>query len=204
MSRAFAAIEHLQRATGVLVMVIAHFGKSGAERGIRGWSGFDANSDATITLERDVEDPDLRTITFAKVKNGVDGGKLSFRLETVGLGIFDEDGDEIASCVPVYEPTPEGLGARRTRALTAPEQVVFGAIRHVTDNGKTHPVPASADGAKPWQKAVTREDVRARAITAGLAGDDKPGTVRTRFSRALEGLSASRKVRVDGDLIWLL
>ena len=49
----------------------------------------DANSDATITLERDADDPELRTLTFAKVKNGVDGGKLAFRLESVRATRFE-------------------------------------------------------------------------------------------------------------------
>lgn len=205
MSRAFQALERIAAATGALILVVAHFGKAGSDKGIRGWSGMDANSDATITLERDSDDPNLRTLTFAKVKNGMDGGQLSFRLKSVDLGLVDEDGEPITSCVPEYEATPEG-GAKpkKARALTPPEQVVFAAVKRVTDHGPTHSLPATVAGAKPWMKAVTRDDVRAAATASGLAGDDKPATVRQRFSRAVEGLSAAKKVRVEGELIWLL
>jgi hypothetical protein len=204
MSRAFGVLEDIASHIGALVLVVAHFGKAGGDKGIRGWSGFDANSDATITVERDSEDPSLRLVTFAKVKNGVDGGKLAFRLESVGLGSFDEDGDENTSCVPVYEVAAEGAAKpRRPRALSPPEQLVLNAVRFVTDNGATHALPG-IEGAKPWQKAVRRGDVKARAVDNGLAGDAKPDTVLKRFNRAIEGLSAARKVRVEGDLLWLL
>ena len=205
MSRAFVVLDELQRHIDALIVVVAHFGKGGSDKGIRGWSGMDANSDATITVEREAEEPDLRTVTFAKVKNGVDGGKLSFRLEQVGLGVFDDDEDEVTSCVPVYEAASDALPKpRRAKALSAPEQLVLAAVKHVTDHGATHPLPDTAEGAKPWQKAVTRDTVRERALACGLAGEDKPATVRQRFSRALEGLVAARKVRVEGELIWVM
>jgi AAA domain len=204
MSRAFGVLDDIATHIGALVLVVAHFGKAGGDKGIRGWSGFDANSDATIAVERDSDDPNLRLVTFAKVKNGVDGGRLAFRLETVGLGTVDEDGDEITSCVPVYEVATEAQSKpRRARALNPPEQIVLSAVRYVTDNGTTQPLP-DIDGAKPWQKAVRRGDVKTRAIASGLAGDSKPDTVLKRFNRAIEGLSATRKVRVEGDLLWLL
>jgi hypothetical protein len=65
-------------------------------------------------------------------------------------------------------------------------------------------VPEGAQGAQSWWKAVSRDDVRARAMAAGLAQDGKPPAVSMRFSRALEALCAQRKVRMEGDLIWLI
>jgi hypothetical protein len=206
MSRAFRALEEIEKATGALILVVAHFGKGGADKGIRGWSGLDANSDATITLERDADDPDLRTLTVAKVKNGIDGGKLSFRLESIGLGIYDEDGEEIMSCIPAYEPTASPAARqRKKRALSPPEQIVLAAIKYVTDNGKTQPIPVTALGAKPYMRAVTRLDVRARALVSGFAFDnDKPNTVSQRFGRALQGIIARGSARAEGEFLWLL
>jgi hypothetical protein len=206
MSRAFGALEEIEKATGALILVVAHFGKAGGDKGIRGWSGFDANSDATITLERDGDDPHLRTLTLAKVKNGIDGGKLSFRLESVGLGIFDEDGDEITSCIPAFEAASDAAHRpRKKRALSPPEEIVLASIKHVTDHGRTHPIPASALGAKPWMKAVTRGDVRDRSMVSGFATDgDKPNTVNQRFGRALQGVVARGSARAEGEFLWLL
>lgn len=204
MGRAFAALAGLSRATGALVLVVAHFGKSGQERGIRGHSSLDANSEATISVERSSDDPDLRIVTLAKVKNGVDGGQLAFRLEEVGLGLLDEDGEEIVSCVPIFEPMPEGTKAKRGKALTKPESLVLAAVKYVTDHGQTRPLPADIEGAKPWMKAVDRSAVKDRAVQSGLAGDDKPNTVRVRFGRAIEGLIAAGKIRQERQDLWLL
>lgn len=185
-------------------LVVAPFGKAGPERGIRGWSGLDANSDATITVEREGEDHDLRTLTFAKVKNGADGGTLSFRLEAVDLGLLDEDGEALSSCVAAYEGAAPGRSERREKALSAPEQLVLRAVKYVTDHGPTHPPPVTAQGVRPGRKAVARDDVRARALASGLAQDgEKTNTVNQRFSRALEGIAAKGAVRVEGGLLWL-
>ena len=200
MSKVLAALQRIGRETGALVLVVAHFGKSGSDKGIRGWSGLDAASDATIIVERAGK---RRTITLAKVKNGVDGGKLGFRLKSVALG-QDEDGDVVASCVPVYEPAAEATDTERPKALSAPQQIVLAAVQHVLDSGATHPLPSGAEGAKPGTKAVARDDVRARAMASGLAEDGKPGAVRMRFSRALEGLVAAGRIRIEGELLWLL
>ncbi len=203
MGRAFDVLADIARDIDALVLVVAHFGKAGADRGLRGHSLLDANSEATITVERATDDPDLRLVTLAKVKNGVDGQQLAFRLEPVGLGLFDEDGEEIGSCVPVFEAASSPK-TRQGRALKAPEQMVLNAIRYVTDHEATQSLPVTVEGGKPWMKAVTREQVRARAYATGLAGEESANTARMRFSRALEGLCAVGKVRIERDLVWLV
>lgn len=204
MSSAFAVIEELARSIDALVLVIAHFGKSGGDKGIRGWSGLDANSDATITLEREPDDPSLRTLTIAKVKNGVDGGRLAFRLKTVGLGILDEDGDELSSCVPVYEEARE-RAKRRPSPMPDPQRSVLAAIEFVTAHGRTHPLTIDRDGVNRRINAVSRDDVRARADANGLANEnEKPTTVRQRFGRALEGLAACGRICTEGSFVWLI
>ena len=205
MSRAFHALEDIARSTGALVLVVAHFGKAGADKGIRGWSGLDANSDATLTVERSTDDDAVRVVTFAKVKNGVDGGQIAFRLEEVGLGMVDDDGEELTSCVVAFETLsdrPERQ--KRSRALKPPEALVLAAVRYVTDHEKTLPLPAAIEGQKPWMKAVTREQVRLKALAMGLAEDTKSSAAKMRFSRSLEGLCAARKLRIEGDLLWLI
>lgn len=206
MSRAFAVLAEIAESMGLLVIVVAHFGKAGADRGIRGWSGLDANSDATITVERDADDPDLRTLMFAKVKNGVDGGRLCFRLEQVDLGTIDEDGEPESSCVPAFEGAGEARAKpRKRRSLNNAEQLVLQAIRYVTDHGDTQPVPQSVTDPKHWWKGVTKADVKARAIAAGFASEEeKRNTVNVRFSRAIEGVIASGAARAEGDILWII
>jgi hypothetical protein len=207
MSQAFTALKRICSVTGALVLVIAHFGKDGEDRGIRGWSGLDANSDATITLVRNDEEPDLRVLKLHKVKNGVAGNQMGFRLKGVGLGLRDEDGDEVASCVCDFEPAPP-LGKRpalKRKAMNVPEQMVFTAIKQLTDYGRTQPVPESIIGAKPWQKAITRPDLKTKIAGGNFAYEgEKEDATRMRFSRALQGLATQQRIRMEGELIWLL
>lgn len=205
MSRAFKTLKHIGNELNALVLVLAHFGKSGEERGIRGWSGLDANSDATITLEREKDDPELRTLTFSKVKNGVDGGKLSFTLEEVGLGIIDQDGEEICSCVCRFTEAPVTSRDMKRRAMTVPEKLAHDAIVFVTDHGSTQAPPPTVIGVKPWIKAVRRGDVLMQAWSSGFWTEgEKDNTARQRFGRALSGLQAAGRIRMEADLIWKL
>lgn len=205
MSSAFTALKRICSVTGALVMVVAHFGKAGEDRGIRGWSGLDANSDATIFLERDEIDDDLRTLKLFKVKNGIGGSKLSFRLQTIGLGVADEDGDEIESCVCIYEATPPmGKQARSVKPMNVPEQMVFDGVKYLTDHGRTQP-PPNVEGLRPWHKAITRADLRNLMASRQFAYEgEAEGATRMRFSRALQGLSIKRRIRMEGEAIWLV
>lgn len=204
MSLALRALEEIGRHLDVLIVVVAHYGKGGQERGIRGWSGMDAASDATISVERDKEDPEKRVITFDKVKNGRDGGALGFELEEVTLGITDEDGEELSSCVVNYTgaPTTTTRGSKRA-SLKPHEEIVLNAIRYVTDHGPHHPL--TYEGVKPHHKGLSRADVKARAYVTGFGAEaEKQNTRDQRFGRALETLISHKKIRKEGDLIWLL
>ena len=201
MSEVVSRVQDLARNLGLLVLLVAHTGKD-ESRGIRGWSGQTGAADMILTIERDKDDPIIRIVTVSKLKDGEDGDRFAFRLETVVIG-QDEDGDDIRSAVAVYEPPPARKSAR-VKPLSAPESLVFQAIGFVTDHGPRHDAP-SAPGVPFGQKAVARADVRARALTTGLAGpDEKPNNANVRFKRALENLAAKGKIRIEGDFVWLL
>lgn len=188
---------------GAFILIISHTGKDEG-RGLRGWSGQFAGADLVMMLTREEDNP-IRQGRIAKLKEGEDGERFAIRLEKVSLG-FDEDGDEITSAVVVYE-TPDDGGAkvRKARPLNPGEIIVLGAVKLVTDHGTTRPVPTHVEGALPWQKAVTRGDVRAKALASGFAvEDEKSNTTNQRFGRSIQGLVAAKKIRVEGDLLWLL
>jgi len=95
MGRALAHCRGLARATGALVLLVAHAGKDAA-RGLRGWSGIKGALDVEIQVERSDK---YRSATITKMKDGEgEGEEFAFSLVTVALG-QDEDGDEITSCV---------------------------------------------------------------------------------------------------------
>lgn len=202
--RVLQALKYISRRTGALVLVLAHFGKSGEERGIRGWSGMDAASDATLHLERSAEDPTLRTIGFSKVKNAPDGEQLSFRLASVGLGIHDEDRDELTSCICVFESAPALRPKSKLKPLNTSEKLTLDAIRYCHDNGPSGPMPAAL-GALHWQRSIKKPDVLARLKQTGFEIDgEKPDAIRVRLSRALQGLQAAHRIRHENGVIWLV
>lgn len=104
MGMALANCKLLRRKTGATVMLIHHIGKV-ETKGARGWSGLNGAADAVLTIARDKSG--LRHMTVAKMKDGMDGGRYWFDLQTVELGV-DEDGDEVTSCIcePVDAPEP--------------------------------------------------------------------------------------------------
>lgn len=202
MSMLLAHVQRIGKDLGALVLIVSHTGKI-EERGLRGWSGQFAGADVVIMLTRE-EGAALRVGEVKKQKDAEAGERFAFTLSQAVIG-RDEDGDEITSALVTYAEAPAaGAKARKAKALSAPEQLVLSAVQYVTGEGRTYPLPAVL-GAQAWQKAVSRDDVRDRAIATGLATDDaKPGAVRMRFMRALEGLIAAKKIRQEGALLWLL
>lgn len=203
MSTVLSNVADLSAAAGAFVLIVSHTGKDEG-RGLRGWSGQFAGADCVVMLTREEGEP-TRYGRVAKLKDGEDGERFAISLEKVSLG-FDQDGDEVTSGVIKYEDVADAPPKRRkSRPLNPGETVVLTAVKHVTDHGETTSVPATVPGAKAWQKAVTRAAVKARAMTAGFASEDvKPETVRQQFHRSIQGLIAAGKIRVEGELVWLL
>lgn len=92
----------LQTATGAALFMVDHSGKD-ASKGVRGWSGKRAAADAELEVVK--HENGVREIRITKMKDGDDGLKWGFRLETVTVG-FDRDGDPITSCVAVEADVP--------------------------------------------------------------------------------------------------
>lgn len=205
MSMAVEVLEAIARESDALIIVVAHFGKGGSDKGIRGWSGLGFNADAVISVERDADDPEVSTLTLAKVKNGPDGEKLSFRLEIGGLGLLDEDGEEITSGVVVYEGAAEAKAKpKRVKPLTPPEELVCHALRQLGDGGGAV-TPPPLDGVKAHHKAVTKDTLRDRVFSSGFADEgEKRNTRNVRFNRIVESLAGKGKLRVEGELLWLV
>ena len=100
MGLALSNVRVLRTATGATVELVHHAGKD-AHRGSRGWSGIRAAVDAELEVTRD-EDSGARQIRTSKQKDGEDGLRWGFKLETILLGL-DDDGDEITSCVAIED-----------------------------------------------------------------------------------------------------
>lgn len=204
---AIAALQRIGEQTGAFVLCIAHHGKAGKDGGIRGWSGFDAASDATITVERDEDDQEQRRITLSKVKNGVDGAQVGFRLVKQALGLIDEDGEEVWSCVVEYDTVaPEKVSKMRRKALSANAEIVMLQLGRMLDRHLGHQIPGTVEGVRPGEQGIKYDDLRLESIVNGIqySTDEKPNTVNVRFGRALTELLGKRRARHEEGLVWPL
>ena len=200
MSRAYHALKRLAADFNCLVLVVAHYGKAGEERGIRGWSGWDAHSDATVAIDRD---GDERSVIIQKVKNAPDGANYPFGLETVTLDQEDEDGDPITSCVPVLS----SLGLSRPvsrRRLGDMARYIEQAFDRMRESGRL--VQADPPDDLPrFSKAVRLEDLRVECGIVGLYdSDDTSANMRQKWHRAKTLMIGAGRMHVRGPLAWIV
>jgi hypothetical protein len=99
---ALANARALETATGATIIMVDHSGKD-ASKGVRGWSGKRAAADAELEVLK--YENGTRELRITKMKDGDDGLKWGFRLETIVVGM-DTDGDPITSCVAVEADVP--------------------------------------------------------------------------------------------------
>jgi KaiC/GvpD/RAD55 family RecA-like ATPase len=184
MGRALAAAKRISKATGAVVLIVAHTGKD-ASRGIRGWSGIKAALDFEICIEKSGE---LRAATITKVKDGDgEGIAFPFKLESVSLGV-DDEGFDVASCVVNVsgELAKKGAGAKR---LTA---------------GRDDVALATVVSLRDFGGAVTLDQWKSNALTQMVV---KPGKADNRvrdFTRAVDALTLGGYVSVVANQVQVL
>lgn len=95
MERLLAVMQSISCDTGVANACIHHTGKD-EERGMRGSSGLVGGADFIVRVHGE---PDARLATVEKSKNGSVAHVWGFELEKVDLGVLDQYGAHITSCV---------------------------------------------------------------------------------------------------------
>lgn len=203
MSKALEVLAKLAAELDILIVVVAHFGKSGASGGIRGWSGLGANSDGIIGLEVDEEEKDMTRVTFNKVKNGPGGGKLAFNLEEVDLGL-DDDGDPMTSCVVRFQDVaPEVKKGRRRAVDDKPgPKIILRAMSQLLEVGPTYVVPP-LPGVPHGTPGVERVSLREQAMNLGHPNsEDTPATAKRMINKDIAELIAAGKLRENDGIIW--
>lgn len=98
MSQVIENCQMLGRATGCMVIVIAHAGKED-DKGVRGSSTLRAAADFELAVSRHLE-TQWRCLKLTKSKDDVDGTEFGFTLTSIEVGV-DEEGDAVFSAVAV-------------------------------------------------------------------------------------------------------
>lgn len=131
-----AALDALRRPLGASVLVVHHSGLGGAERGrgstaLRGavdreWIA--AKTDGVIVLR------------CHKAKDTEIPPPIGLQLESVSLGLVDEDGDELTTAAlreaEVPKSAAKGLGANQARAMTALRKLYAKARTNLNRQGR--------------------------------------------------------------------
>lgn len=194
MGRMLLAGERLNKATGAAVIYVHH--KNAAGERERGHSSLRANIDTAIEVIRD-EDSDYRTMRLAKLKDGEDGLKLGFELQSVTIGSND-DGKPITSCVVV--PAQEGSPRTSIRRLP-PGQFKFLKLLDDAITQRGGIVPAS-DRVAHGTYGV--EWTRFRDLYIAASGQARPdAALRQALKRDGDLLFNADLIDRDGGWIWV-
>lgn len=194
-SRLIKAGETINKATGASLIWVHHKNAAGDRE--RGHTSLRANIDSAMEVTKD-EDTGARTMRLVKMKDGEDGLKIGFQLQSVEIGSYD-DGKKITSCVVV--PAQEGTERTGKRFRLPPGQhnflkVLDEAIRH---RGGIVPMGGAAE---PGTYGAEWPDFR--DLYKQLCGGGKePGAIRTAISRDGDALWRSGFIERHNDWLWI-
>lgn len=105
MSRLLAFGEAIQKRVGIAVVWVHHKNAAGDRE--RGHTSLRANVDTALEVNRDEDEQ--RTLKVVKLKDGEDGERIGFELQSVTIGTYDS-GKPMTSCVV----RPAEVGSSRT------------------------------------------------------------------------------------------
>ena len=183
MGRALSHCKAIHKATGAMVLLVAHAGKD-TSRGIRGWSGIKGALDVEINVERSDQ---YRAATISKMKDGQgEGDEYAFTLDTVVMG-QDEEGDNITSCVLKHSATANR--PQRTDPKGNNERVLLRVAVGLTD----------LPGAVTTNALLTAAENELPPPDAG-----KKDRRREVLMRALSSLVAAERISVAGGEVHVL
>lgn len=111
-SRGLRNIARIQDTTDAAVIAVHHKNAGGEKP--RGHTSLYANADTALEVIRSLENPKERTMKVAKVKDGEDGEKILFQLQSVEIGTYDS-GKPITSCVIVPAEAGNSQTGKRDR-----------------------------------------------------------------------------------------
>jgi hypothetical protein len=185
------------------VIIIHHCGVDGSRP--RGHTSLTAAADAQLAADRDAAKNVVVTVEW--LKDGQEGDIIVSRLDKVTVG-FDEDGEEITSCVvhPVEIDWQQGAlaGADKKKRESKSLRVFRAAFIEAIDiAGKT--IHVRGDG--PAVRAVSVSDVRVYFNLRWPTGESdlqkRTDAQRKTFKRIIDTLPPEFATWVQGETEWL-
>lgn len=193
MSRLLAFGEAIQRRVGIAVIWVHHKNAAGDRE--RGHTSLRANVDTALEVNRD--DDDNRTLKVVKLKDGEDGERIGFELQSVTIGTYDS-GKPMTSCVV----RPAEVGSRRTgmSRLSNGQHLFLTCLDDaIAQKGGIVPpdagAPAGAYGVE-WEHFKT-------LYTAVRGAGIEPSSLRSALTREGEAMMAKGFVGRSSPWVWL-
>jgi len=191
-----AMIGLLQQATGAAVLLVHHSGKDEA-RGQRGHSSLLGAVDAELELMKLSEDDSVHRIgqlTTTKQKDGEDGLKFLFHMETVNLSEIDPDYSSLA-LVPVNDQE-RPMAARKPKIMGYAKDALDALRVAIAEAGKEVGLDQIPKG-----KRVVTQRVWKEYFDGGQDGNDE--TIKKRFTRAHNDLKKFGTIGVWQKMYWI-
>ncbi|EEZ85520.1 hypothetical protein VME_45820 [Vibrio harveyi 1DA3] len=155
----------LQAELNNTVLIIHHYGKDAA-KGMEGSHAFTSNSDFVFAVSKAEEKRTL--LECEKMKDSEPFEPIPIQLESVGLGIFDEDGDEVESLTVTHgrltlvEKAKPSINVDRLSA----ERLHLEAIKHLhkiqKQNANSERVIILSKDIKSWLEKYTVKNFNRR------------------------------------------
>lgn len=192
MGQAITAAQAIADRLRCLVVIVHHSGKD-TTQGARGHSSLHGAADVELEVSRK---GDVRMVKLAKLKDGEDGHRWTFRLGSVSLGRTAK-GKPRGSCVVADLATAE----KRDASQPSPaEQVVLMALRELTNAKREDPTTAGDYFA---EVTATRDEWRqayfdAENIPTGAGSTQEKRQANDRFRKAVGRLTEKGLVRDCG------
>ena len=195
-------ISALQEELACAALIVHHSGKDEA-RGMRGHSSLLGAVDAELEVTKlspEGSEERIGQLTVTKQKDGEDGFKIMYRLETVHLSALDPDATSLA-VVMMEEDEAKGLHIH-AKAVGRPssdnDALVWQAFE---DTLAESPVKAVGRNIPRGQDCVRKG---AWLATFMCQTFDKSDTAKEKaFYRAVKRFQTKGKIKVSGDFVWV-
>jgi len=192
-------VDAIREATGAHIMLVHHTGKDTA-RGARGHSSLRAATDTEIEVGQVGEEgSESRAAMVTKQRDYQGGETFAFSLKTVPLG-FDQDGDEVTSCVVEEGDAEEFQAARKAvKGRGKNQKIIMDTFDQMVAEGAAKGNPGGIGMPEPGQFWAV-EVAELRRVSQGKMTGDNAARL---FRQAWDVLTEKNGVFVTGDnLAW--
>lgn len=189
MGNIIAAAKRLQSITGGLVLLVHHSGKD-ETKGLRGHSSLYAALDGSIKVTKT---DTRREWSIDKSKDDETGAAHGFKLQVVPVG-FDDEGEEVTSCVAVADDTIEAVKWAKLPS-GGNQKIALDTLAEPLRTSKEF----NKDGAPNGHPCIRLDDAIV-LVAERLTCEAKRRNERAR--KAITGLIASGIYGLKGDWLW--